>query len=392
MSEHRETVPSDAPISRAEARRVAEARRSSESKTGATAPVADETTARRGADISRALERHDRRIGWMDLLRGLSILLVVLHHSTQIVAYRIDEVPAFFEFLSAFFAPFRMPMLMFLSGLLVAGSLKAPTGPYIWGKVRRIVWPIIVWTLVYAISERIVGQGDYMPWELGFWNTYLWFMQFIFAYYIIALLIRWVPVWAMVAVPFVAMFLIPTELDLLQRFFYLMPFFFLGAFIEKHWDQYARVLDVRLAWSLLVIPVAIAVYSGLDDRWARDSGADGGGLWYHPAWAAPAMLGILILVRLTASAADVRWLAPVRFVGRYSLIYYVSHYPVFAALGWLAMKAGISNPGVGLVAVFTVTVAISTAFALLGRRMPASLLFELPKRIWPRRTARATTA
>ncbi len=324
----------------------------------------------------------------MDLLRGLSILLVILHHSTQIVAYRIDEVPAFFEFLSAFFAPFRMPMLMFLSGLLVAGSLKAPTGPYIWGKVRRILWPIVVWTLVYAVSERIVGQGDYMPWELGFWNTYLWFMQFIFAYYVIALLIRWVPVWAMVAVPFVAMFFIPGDLELLQRFFYLMPFFFLGAFIEKHWDQYARLLHVGLAWALLVIPVAIAVYSGLDDRWARDAGADGGGgLWYDPVWAAPAMLGILILVRLTASAPDVRWLAPVRFVGRYSLIYYVSHYPVFAALGWLAMKAGISDPGIGLLVIFTVTVAVSTGFALLGRRMPVSLLFELPKRI---RTARKT--
>jgi len=47
------------------------------------------------------------------------------------------------------------------------------------------------------------------------------------------------------------------------------------------------------------------------------------------------------------------------------------------------MKAGITSPGIGLVVIFSVTVAISTAFALLGRRMPMKLLFELPKRLWP---------
>src|SRR5690606_30290426 len=93
--------------------------------------------------------------------------------------------------------------------------------------------------------------------------------------------------------------------------------------------------------------------------------------------------------RVATSIPELRWLAPVRFVGRYSLIYYVSHYPVFAALGWLAMKAGLSNPGLGLVVIFIFTVAISTVFALLGRRMPVSLLFELPRRMWPARKAQS---
>lgn len=359
---HDYSQPDQAPTTRAEASAARKA-----------ASAANEA-ARPKADVRDALERHNRRITWMDVLRGLSILLVILHHTTQIVAYRVDEVPEFFAFISAFFAPYRMPMLMFLSGLLVAGSLKRPAGEYIWGKVRRILWPIVVWTLVYAAAEFLAdpAQAKYMPWELGFWNTYLWFMQFIFAYYIIALLIRWIPIWVLMVVPFAAAFFIPADLDLLQRFFYLMPFFFLGAFVEKNWDRYAKWLSVPLAAGLAIIPIGVALYSGFIEP-----------LWYEPLSALPAMLGILILVRLTAIAPDARWLKPVRFVGQWSLIYYVAHYPVFAALGWLAMKVGLTNPTVGLLVIFVVTVAIATAFALIGRRMPFKLLFELPRRMWP---------
>jgi fucose 4-O-acetylase-like acetyltransferase len=346
-----------------------------------------EAAASRRGDIRNALERHNRRIGWMDVLRGLAILLVILHHSTQIVEYRVGELPEFFTFVSAFFAPFRMPMLMFLSGLLVAGSLTRPTGEYVWGKVRRILWPIVVWTLIYNAMQFVVDGGGFDVLSLEFWNSYLWFMQFVLAYYLIALLIRWLPVWMLIVLPLAGAFLVTDpDLELLQRFLYLMPFFFLGALIEKYWDQYASGLSVRWAAILCVIPLAIAVYSGLDDLWARNAGDEsGGGLWYTPWAAVPAMLGILILVRVAAIIPELRWLAPVRFVGRYSLIYYTSHYPVFAALGWLAAKAGLAQPTVALIVIFLATVAVATVFALLGRRMPVSLLFELPKRLAPAR-------
>ncbi len=318
--------------------------------------------------IRNALERHNRRLGWMDTLRGLAILLVILHHSTQNVTARVGEVPEVFVFLSEFFAPFRMPMLMFLSGLLIAGSLKRPAGEYIWGKLRRIAWPIIVWTIVY----RFAG-GEFDIASVAFWDSYLWFMQFVLAYYLIALVTRWIPIWVLVLLPFAGMLLLPAE-TLGQRFFYLMPFFFLGAFIEKHWERYASLLSMPLAAALCVVPLGVALYSGLVEP-----------LWYDPIAAVPAMLGVVILVRVSVAIPDARWLAPVRFVGRWSLIYYCVHYPAFAALGRLAERAGLDSPTLALLGVFVLTLAVSTVFALLGRRMPVSLLFELPRRLWPAR-------
>ncbi|MEX1080260.1 MAG: acyltransferase [Homoserinimonas sp.] len=339
------------------------------SEPAASASSARSTTTRSGARAAssavHALDRRGARIDWMDLLRGLAILLVILHHSTQIVSARIDEVPESLTFLSNFFAPFRMPTLMFLSGLLVATSLKRPAGTYIWGKVRRIGWPILVWTIIYVTAS---GGSDFAWYEPSFWATYLWFLQFIAAYYLIALLTRWVPVWAFVVLPFIGMFLLPMD-SLEQRFLYLMPFFFLGALIERYWAQYAGILSTRWAAVLAIVPIAVAVYSGVVTP-----------LWYHPLAAVPAMVGILILVRLASVIPEVGWLRPIRFIGKYSLIFYCVHYPVFAGLGRLAERAGVTDPLVGLVGIFTLTLLVCFGFAYVGRRLPFSLLFELPRR------------
>lgn len=322
------------------------------------------------------MDRRGTRIDWMDMLRGLSMLLVILHHSTQIVSARIDVLPEALTFISNFFAPFRMPMLMFLSGLLVASSLKRSAGVYLWGKVRRIVWPIVVWTLIYVFAS---GGSDFAWYEPGFWDTYLWFLQFITAYYVIALLTRWVPIWLFVVVPLIGMSLLsllssigmtllPPE-SLEQRFLYLMPFFFFGALIERFWAQYVIILSTRWVAVLATIPLGVALFSALVTP-----------LWYEPLAVVPAIVGILILVRLASVTPEARWLGPLRFLGKYSLIFYCVHYPVFAGLGRLAERAGITDPVIGLIVIFALTLAVSFGFAWVGRRLPVSLLFELPRR------------
>jgi peptidoglycan/LPS O-acetylase OafA/YrhL len=112
-------------------------------------------------------------------------------------------------------------------------------------------------------------------------------------------------------------------------------------------------------------------------------------LWYQPFAALPAMVGILILVRLASVMPAAGWLSPLRFIGKYSLIFYCVHYPVFAGLGRLAERAGLTDPLLGIVGIFALTLAVCFAFAWVGRRLPFSLLFELPGR---RRSARTSTS
>ena len=88
---------------------------------------------------------------WMDLLRGMSIVLVVIFHSGKMLA-RVDLVaPAWISDLTRLFALYRMPTLMFLSGLLLPPSLLKGWRRYFSGKARNVAWPLMIWSGVYAI-------------------------------------------------------------------------------------------------------------------------------------------------------------------------------------------------------------------------------------------------
>ncbi|RHZ90307.1 acyltransferase, partial [Cereibacter sphaeroides] len=79
----------------------------------------------------------------MDFLRGLSVLLVVvLHANTANIG---GETVGWWAEVNRHLTPFRMPLLMFMSGMLLYRSLAKPLPVYIWGKFAAIAWPLAVW-------------------------------------------------------------------------------------------------------------------------------------------------------------------------------------------------------------------------------------------------------
>jgi len=94
----------------------------------------------------------------MDLLRGGAILLVIAHHLRLVQQAWDGSTPHLMVVLSEATAPFRMPVLLFASGLLLARSLQKPTGRYLTGKARALLWPWLLWS---AVMLPILG------WEHG---------------------------------------------------------------------------------------------------------------------------------------------------------------------------------------------------------------------------------
>ncbi|MDK6499355.1 hypothetical protein QP341_26160, partial [Escherichia coli] len=73
------------------------------------------------------------------------------------------------------FQSWRMPMLVFLSGVLLPRSVSKPLGTYYRGKAERILWPFLVWMVVLALATGRPGSllsGEF--WRGGAWH--LWFL------------------------------------------------------------------------------------------------------------------------------------------------------------------------------------------------------------------------
>lgn len=107
------------------------------------------------------------RLLWVDLAKGICMLLVVLVHVTN-KHYLFLDVPDVFknawDAASASFGPLRMPLFFLVSGMLAASATRRP-----WGRVfrRSIVrpyylyglWALISFGIYTAIGSEIDGES-----------------------------------------------------------------------------------------------------------------------------------------------------------------------------------------------------------------------------------------
>ncbi|WP_297409591.1 acyltransferase family protein, partial [Naasia sp.] len=164
------------------------------------------------------------RVHWMDLLRGGAVLLVVLLHVQDVAHQSSIPTPEALRVFNQFFAPFRMPTLMFLSGMLLPPSLAKGLRRYYSGKVRNIAWPYLVWCLLFLL----LGEGVRPIWDPLAWVAagYLWYIFFLLCYYLLAPLVSRVNAGTIC----IALLLISTPLaDGLPKYFlFFAAFFFAG--------------------------------------------------------------------------------------------------------------------------------------------------------------------
>ena len=151
-----------------------------------------------------------KRIHWMDNLRTIIILLVVLYHVGGVYEaagmwgwFWIVDDPATISWvgiLGIVFDIFMMATLFYISGFLAPASLKGKTGwEFLKGKFKRLMipWVIAVFTLI-PIYKVIFLYSRGLPQE--HWTTYfhitnpnsqnwLWFLPVLFAFNVLYLLL-----------------------------------------------------------------------------------------------------------------------------------------------------------------------------------------------------------
>lgn len=255
---------------------------------------------------------------WMYYARGIAMLLVVLHN----VGSTLDEMgigaAAAMTPIENFFAPFRMPLLMFLSGMLLSRSLKKPPRRYFRGKLANIGWPYLVWSVIFlTVSQQI----SFISLIQILYNspTYLWYLWFLLAYYIgLWVIIRCrIPMVAILGLSIIFAFVMPDFMRA-SRFFYLLTFFVAGDMVSRNMEfvvnLVSRIPVIVLALFTAICTGALSVY-GVEVRYDAV---------YIIGVASAILILIIALPRLKVTPRK-QWLA---FIGKNSLIIYVTHRPV----------------------------------------------------------------
>ncbi|WP_207485911.1 acyltransferase family protein [Arenibaculum pallidiluteum] len=327
----------------------------------------------------------------MDALRGIAIMLVVFEHSTRFVHIELEQAfIAVIDPLSDTLNPVRMPAMAFLSGLLLAPSLAKGPGAYVWGKVRNVLWPFLVWSFLYITAwiaaMPITGTPhSYVEMAAVLWDPpgHLWYLRDLFVFYLLGLAIHALPaarrpagrtalMLGFAAASVLACALAQAAgLESVQRLFFLAAFFLLGGWFSAapvRLDTMLRTPSAGVAvvvLAALLVPVA-AYYGNIRYDWR--------GVPLTLAGIGALMLVARVLCRTPASA-------PLRYMGRNSLTIYVFHWIVVSSATILVVRLvpGITAAAL-TVLIFGLGMGASIAMVELVRRIPAlDALFSFPR-------------
>ena len=138
----------------------------------------------------------------MDLVKGSSVLLVVLFHA-EIHMYKVqpDGVATnIWHSLMIVIEPLRMPIFFLVSGMLAAGALSRP-----WNRSRRrtygmaylyVLWSGLFFTCVYLLFHQKLFEAFLsFPGELLVGSSGYWYLYALLLYFVIAKAARRWPLW-----------------------------------------------------------------------------------------------------------------------------------------------------------------------------------------------------
>jgi len=299
----------------------------------------------------------------MDTLRGGAILLMIFWHATSLPNLHDLHVPAPVLALNEFFLPFRMPTLMFLSGMLLPRSLTKPLLTYYRGKIALVAWPWLVWMVAYRIADGSTWALLHPTTYLG--RGYMWFLFFLCVYYAVAPALRAVHP-AVPPIVLLAFSLVVQPADgLWHRLVYFAVFFWAGAWLAR---SGTHLVDRLNRPALLVALGPVAVGLGLASALTDIAYVS----WYVPA----SLAGIVVAIGVTRRLPR-GWTRPLRYVGRNSIIYYTAHFPAMVGVLWLALGAGLDVAAVVPLLLAT-GLTIGTLLARWREVPPVRWLFEMP--------------
>lgn len=305
----------------------------------------------------------------MDTLRATAVFLVVLEHAVILTP---GDLPDLVVQTNHLMTPFRIPTLMFLSGMLLHRSLAKSRQEYVTGKFSRIAWPYLVWSAVILLV-KIPGETP-----TGILHSVLlspespmWYLAYLFAFYLMALFLSleirpWVIVSALVGA-----LLVPADGNW-ERLLYTFAFFLAGDLFARHLGSLMAAIRRRfILVPLVLLALALAVVSAL-----------GHDVRYKALFVIPTMAGILAAIPAFQWFSTTRLGERISSLGAVTIIFYVVSYPA-QIVGWHTLEAAGAPPVLNMLGNLIIGLGCGyIAMRLQSRFFRLQYLFDLqPRRL-----------
>ena len=342
-----------------------------------TAPPAAE------GQTSRSTERHH----WVEIAKGLCIVLVILMHATLGLEAILDE-RGFLHPVADFAQPFRMPTFFALSGLFLASALRASWRSFLDRRVLHYLYFYGVWLLIeggskvpYRAAEgRLLELFKQLAIALVEPFSTLWFLYALAIFAIVTRLLQRVPgSIVFLGAIFLSLADVKTGWHIFDVCCMLYCYFYAGYLFSKEILAAGAAMQRRL-FAALAVTIAWACVTGVaafSDSLIPNAPVLASDPVIHLALGFIGVIGVAAVSTLLARSSA----GPVlTYIGKRSLVVYLAAFFPIAIVREIIVRTGGADFDVGLSCLILTFVGVAAPLAAerIIRGTRAALVFERP--------------
>lgn len=314
------------------------------------------------------------RLGWVDMAKGLSIILVVMMHSAFGVGADAGGV-GYLHYVIGWATPFRMPEFFLISGLFLSQVIDRPWARFADRRVLHYAYFYAIWAAIHILFKVGLGErdpvlaGQYLAWAVIEPYGVLWFIYMLAVVAVASKLAHdlRLPHWAVLAVgALLQMAPIHTGIYVIDQFAEFFVFFYAGyalaptifALVDKAQARIGLALVGLAGWVVINgLLVFSPGYRVMPDHVEMGlAGLPGLNLLLAIAGAAALCVSAGLLAKVPAMA----WL---RWLGSKSIVVYLAFALPMAVTRTVLVRLGLIED-VGLLSTIVMTVAIVSPLIL----------------------------